>query len=187
LFCIASKLTADGKPKSGNNVFSIYNLTEVGLTCTSPRTDHGSVLADVEFTCKLEDPYISLKTIIKRSTRCQSKRVDSTHLAWESPADLEMFRSMFNQMLSGAFEKVNQILCGKTVHEFEVEKARAMFMLPKDYTATDLKKARRLMMKVYHPDVADDDVTRESQIINDAYDLLKAELEIQSRNLSNNN
>lgn len=177
LFCIASKLTTDGKPKSGNNAFSIYNLTEVGLTCTNPRTDHGNVLIDVEFTCQLADPHISFKTIIKRGVRCHTERVDSNHVTWDEPGDLAMFRSMFNQMLSGAFEKVNQMLCGKTVHEFEIEKARAIFMLPKDYSDSDLKKARRLMMKVYHPDKGEEDTTREAQIINDAYDLLKENLE----------
>ena len=50
-------------------------------------------------------------------------------------------------------------------------------MLPEDYTADDLKKPRRLMIKVYHPDKGEDDVTRECQIINEAHDLLKAELE----------
>ena len=177
LFAVASKLTPEGKPKSGNNVFSIYNLSEVGLTCTSPRAAYDNVEVNVEFTCKLEDPYISFKVPIKKGVRCHTKRVDSQYVTWDEPGDLCMFRSMFNQMLSGAFDKVNQLLCGKTVHEFEIEKARAIFMLPADYTASDLKKARRLMMKVYHPDVAGEDVTRESQIINDAHDLLKAELE----------
>jgi hypothetical protein len=182
LFCIAKSLTPDGKPKSGNNVFSIYQLTEVGLTCASPRTDHNNVLADIEFSCRLEDPYISVKTIIKKGVRCHTKRVDSEHVSWEEPSDLSMFRAMFDQMLCGAYEQVNQILCGKTVYAFELEKARAIFMLPRDYTAEDLKKARRLMMKVYHPDKADVDVTREAQIINDSYDLLKADLERREHN-----
>lgn len=177
LFAIAQALDKDGKPKSGNNVFSIYNLSDIGLTCTSPKVDHNSVLVNIEFTCQLEDPYIHIKTLIKKSVRCQTKRIDSEHIAWDEPSDLAMFRSMFNQMLSGAFEKVNQMLCGKTVHEFEIEKARAIFMLTEDYAAEELKKARRLMMKVYHPDIAKEDVTREAQIINDAYDLLKTELE----------
>jgi curved DNA-binding protein CbpA len=86
-------------------------------------------------------------------------------------------------MLTGAWEKVNQMLCGKTVYEFELEKARAIFMLPKDYTSEDLKKARRLMMKVYHPDKAGVDVTREAQIINDAHDLLKADLERRGQDI----
>lgn len=187
LFAVASKLTSEGKSKSGNNVFSVYNLSEIGITCTSPHTDHGNVLVNVELTCRLEDPYISFRVPIKKGVRCHTERVDSSHVTWDEPNDLVMFKSMFNQMLSGAFEKVNRMLCGKTVREFEMEKARAIFMLPQDYTAEDLKKARRLMMKVYHPDVAGEDVTRESQIINDAHDLLKAELEIRCFDYSKEN
>ena len=177
LFCIANSLNKDGKPKTGNNVFSIYDLSEVGVFCKSPRANHNNVLVDVEFRCTIEDPFLSFSVPIKKSVRCHTKRVDQQHVEWEEPNDLSMFRTLFNQMLSGAFEKVNAILCGKTVHEFEVEKARAIFMLTKDYTAEDLKKARRLMMKVWHPDKAQEDVTREAQIINDAHDLLRTELE----------
>ena len=177
-FCIADKLTKEGKPKSGNNVFSIYNLTEIGLVCNSPRVEHSGVVVDVEFSCHLTDPDFSIRTTIKKYAKCKYNRVDSTHVEWDEPGDLSMFRSMFNQMLSYAFEKINQMLCSKTVYEFELEKARAIFMLPENYTEVDLKKARRLMMKVYHPDKAgEDDVTREAQIINEAHDLLKSHLE----------
>lgn len=175
MFCVAKSLDKDGKPKSGNNVFSVNQLTEVGLTCTSPHVDHNQVIVNVEFTFSLSDPYISNKAIIKYSARCQTKRVDNEHLSWSEPNDLLMFKTMFNQMLSREMEKVNAMLCGKTLHEFEIEKARAIFMLEKDFTNDDLKKARRLMMKVYHPD-SGKDVTRESQIINDAFNLLKIEL-----------
>lgn len=185
LFAISnSGLTPDDKPKSGNNVFSIYNLSEVGITCTSPRADHNNVLVDVEFTCRLEDPYISIKKTIKKGIRCHTKRVDSQHVSWDEPNDLAMFKTLFNQMLSCAWEKVNQTLCGKTVYEFELEKARAIFMLPKDYTSEDLKKARRLMMKVYHPDKAGEDVTREAQIINEAYDLLRSDMERRMQDIN---
>lgn len=186
LFAICKQLDSNGKPKSGNNVFSMYNLSEVGLTCTSPRVDHNNVLVDAEFTCQLEDPYLSIKTIVKKDVRCKSKRVDSQHVSWEEPNDLEMFKTLFNQMLSGAWVKVNDMLCGKTVYEFELEKARAIFMLPENFTSADLKKARRLMMKVYHPDRAGDDVTREAQIINDAHDLLKSHLERTGQDVDKN-
>ena len=186
LFSISSQLTKDDKPKSGNNVFSIYQLSEVGLTCTSPRADHNNVLVDIEFTCRLEDPYLFIKKVIKKGVRCHTKRVDSQHVSWDEPNDLAMFKTLFNQMLSCAWEKVNQTLCGKTVYEFELEKARAIFMLPKDYTSEDLKKARRLMMKVYHPDKSGEDVTREAQIINNAYNLLKSHLEKADRDININ-
>jgi hypothetical protein len=178
LFAISDGLTKTDKPKSGNNVFSIYDLTEIGLYCTSPRTDRGNVLVDVEFKCVINSPRIAFKKIIKKGVHCKIKRVDSQHVEWEEPADMSMFRTLFNQMLTSALERINTMLCGKTVHQCELEHAKAVMMVPDNYTKEDLKKSRRLLMKVYHPDRArDDDVTRESQIINNAYDLLNAELE----------
>jgi hypothetical protein len=186
LFCIANSLTKDGKPKSGNNIFSMYDLAEVGLVCKSPRADKNNVIVDIEFSCSLENPHCHFSTIVKKGARCQTRRIDVKTVEWDEPNDLCMFRSMFNQMLSGAFEKINDFLCGKTVHEFEIEKARALFMLPEDYTADDLKKAYRLMMKVWHPDKAQEDVTREAQILNEAHALLKAELEYREYYSKNN-
>lgn len=176
VFAIAKALDDKGKPKGNANVFSIYDLTEVGLYCKSPRADHNIIVADVEFKFKLSNIMSEIKVIIKRSAKCNHKRINPQEVSWEEPHEMEMFKTLFNQMLSGAWQKVNQYLCGKTVREFEIEKARAIFMLPDDYTDADLKKARRLMMKVYHPDKGED-VTREAQIINEAFDLLKAELE----------
>lgn len=184
LFALAKQLDDNGKPKSGNNVFSMYKLSDIGLTCTSPRADHNNVLVDIEFTCQLEDPYINIKTRVKKGVRCHTQRVDSTHVSWDEPNDMAMFRTLFNNMLKGTWENVHQYLCGKTVYAFELDKARAIFMLPQDFTASDLKKARRLMMKVYHPDKAGEDVTREAQIINDAYDLLKADLERNNQDIN---
>jgi hypothetical protein len=178
LFAYGENLDSNGKPKTGNNVFSIYDLDEIALFCTNPRSDHGSVFVDVEFRCTIKDPFIAFSKIVKRKVRCDTKRVDSQHVEWEEPKDMVMFRTLFNQMLSGAFEKINAMLCGKTVHELELDHARAVLMVTESYTKEDLKKARRLLMKVYHPDKAlEENVTREAQIINSAYNLLNAELE----------
>jgi hypothetical protein len=177
LFCIANSLDKNGKPKDGNNIFAICDLTEVGLYCKSPRADRNNVLVDIEFRCTIESPRLSFSTIIKKGTRCHTKRVDSQHVEWEEPKDMSMFRTLFNQTLSSTADKINHMLFGKTVYEFEIEKARAIFMLPTGFTANDLKKARRLMMKVYHPDTSQEDITREAQIINSSYTLLMSHLE----------
>ena len=181
LFCIAQALDSSGKPKTGSNVFSMYDLTDIGLFCKSPRVVNNGVVVDVEFRCQLESLRLPISVIVKKNCKCSTKRVDAKNVEWEEPNDMAMFRTLFNRMLSGVCEKVCEVLCGKTVHAFELEKARAIFMLPKDYNLEDLKKARRLMMKVYHPDKAEDDVTREAQIINESYDLLRAELEYIER------
>ena len=176
LFAIADKLDEDGKPKTGCNVFAACDLTEIGLCSKNPRIDHNMVNIDIELTFSLENPKCTIVTCIKKGVHCKQKRVDSSHVTWEEPGDLEMFRTLFNNMLEGTVQRVNEYLCGKTVYDFELEKARALFMLTEDYTAEELKKARRLMMKVYHPDTTDVDVSREVQIINNAHLLLKEHL-----------
>ena len=182
MFAIAQSLDSNGKPKTGNNVFSVYDLQDVGLFCNSPRSDHGSVLVDVEFRCMIESLRLPISTTVKKSAKCVSKRVDSKHVEWDEPNDMAMFRSMFNRMLKTASERFDNYLRSKTVYAFELDKARSIFMLPEDYTSDDVKRARRLMFKVYHPDTnSDDDTTRESQIINNAYLLLMQDLEIRNK------
>lgn len=175
LFCIARSLTSAGKPVQGNNVFSIYDLTEVGLTCTSPRESNNMVYVDVEFKCSLADPAFSFTETIKRHCRCKSKRVDNKNVVWDAPSDLMMFQALFNQMVSGVWEKVNDILCGKAVLDFELDKARTLFMLPEGYIRDDLMLAYSRLEKVYG-NLADGD-GREMDIINKYYYLLQSQIE----------
>ena len=175
LFAISNKLNGD-KPVE-RNVFSAYDLSEVALYCKSPKVDHNQVYVDVEFSAYIEHLRIPIKVIVKKKAHCQTKRTDSTHLSWEEPGDMKMFITMFNTMLSGLWEKMKTMLCGKTIHEMEVERARALFMLPPTYTLDELKKARNMMAKVYHPDVAEFDTTEAQKTINAAFRLLKQELE----------
>lgn len=182
LFAISKEITKEGKPKIGNNVFSVYALTDIGIFCTSPRVEHNNVLVDIELRFSLEEPRFSQSVLIKKNVHCKSKRTDSKHIEWEEPSDMMMFKTLFNNMLKGAFEKVGAMLCGTTVHAFEIEKARAIFMLPEDYTFDDLKRAKKMMLKVYHPDNAGEDMTIQSQIINKSFNLLKSELESRGMN-----
>ena len=179
LFAIAKSLDKDGKPKDSRNIFSIYRMSEVGLYCTSPKADNGNVILDIEFSCKLEDPKVEFKHIVKKAAKCAAKRVDQNHVTWEEPNDLAMFRNLFNQMLSGMHENVNRMLHGKTLYQFDIEKNRALFMLSEDYTMDELTAAFHKMMEVWQPDGEAE--TAESVILKKAYYALVAELEYQER------
>lgn len=180
LFAVSKKLK-DDKPIT-RDVFSALDLSEVALYCKSPRVDNHVVYVDVEFMCRIEPLGLNIKQIVKRKVRCEHKRVDSAHVEWDVPGDLQVFREMFNTMLSGLWQKMNTMLCGTTVQDLELEKARALFMLHEDYTMDELKKARNLLMKVYHPDVAGvADTTEASQIINRSFVLLKNNLQLRDK------
>jgi hypothetical protein len=137
--------------------------------------DHNQVYVDVEFAAEITPLRLPIKTIIKKHVHCATKREDSKHLSWEEPGDMKMFITMFNTMLSETWQKLNKMLCGQTIHEMEVEKARNLFMLRENYTIEELKKARNMMAKVFHPDVAEFDTTEAAKIINHSFRLLKAE------------
>lgn len=184
LFAISQKLN-DDKP-ADRCVFSAYDLSEVAIYATSPKVDHGQVYVDVEFKARIENLRLPIKVIIKKKVHCQTKRTDPEHVTWEDPSDMSMFITLFNTMLSGLWENINRKLCGQTVHELEIEKARNLFMLPENYTMEELKKARNMMMKVYHPDVAEFDTTAASKIINNSFKLLKNELELDSASRKEN-
>lgn len=179
LFCIAKGLNDNGKPKSGNNIFSIFDLDEVGLYCKNPRSDHNNVLVDIEFMCRLENPSLSFKTVVKKGVRCSTKRINPQQVEWFEPHDLEVFRALFNSMLKGGQAKIQDLLCGKTVYAFELEKARSVFMLPEDFDVEDLDRAMVNMLKVYQPEQPEEfeDLSREGKILYQHYYLLKAHLE----------
>lgn len=171
LFCIANSLTADGKPKKGNNVFSVYDLLEVGLTCTSPRETNNIVYVDVEFQCSLTVPFLSFSQIIKRKCKCKSKRIDTKNFTWEQPGDFLMFQELFNQSIFGAWEKVNRVLCGQTTYEHKLELARAVFMLSNGFTQDDVNCSYKRLKKVYDTD------NKEIEILNQYYCFLLSYLE----------
>ena len=177
MFAIAKKIDKRGKPIDSFNIFSIYDLDDIGISCDKLSARDNSLYTSVEMTFEILKPRMRTKVTIKKRAKCKYKQVDSSHIEWTEPKELTFFRSILYQMLSGSFDRLKGLLVGKTLHDWDVEKARTVFMLDDDYTEQDLKKARRLLMKAYHPDVAEEDTSREVTIINDMYDLLKMELE----------
>ena len=177
LFAIAKKLDKRGKPIDSFNIFSIYDLDDIGISCDKLSASDHNLYTSVEMTFEILKPHMRVKTQIKKRAKCKYKQVDSSHIEWTEPKELTFFRSILYQMLSGSFDRLKGLLAGKTLHDWDVEKARTVFMLDDDYSEQDLKKARRMLMKVYDPDVAEEDTSRDVTIINDMYDLLKMELE----------
>ena len=98
-------------------------------------------------------------------------------LEWQEPADLTMFRNMFNQMLENARKKYdetcrNTLICKADIDYF---KAKSLFMVEDDYDEEEIKIIRKKMMKIYHPDNGETD-TKKSETINRYYDILMERL-----------
>ena len=98
LFAIAEKLDEDGKPKNSWNIFDSCDLVDIGIYNKNPRVDHNVVNIDVELKFELENPKCQIATVIKKAAHCKQKRIDESHVTWDDPGDLEIFKNMFNNM-----------------------------------------------------------------------------------------
>ena len=176
LFAISKRMKGD-KPEY-KNVFSIYDLEEIGLYCKSPTADHGNVFVDVEFSCKLKMPDISIKEVVKKRCKCTTKRINSKEVEWQPPQDMEMFKTMFNYMLSGAFEKINKMLCGKSLKAIEIDRAAALFMIDDSYTLEYLDEVRMILLRAF--DTGEKGCEHFINKINESYEILR-------KNINRNN
>ena len=166
------------KENSGSYIFDAIDMTEGNILCTNPKVNSSNIVyADVEFYYKMESPHIELRVTINKNRRCQSKKVSGNSLEWQEPADLTMFRNMFNQMLENARKKYdetcrNTLICKADIDYF---KAKSLFMVEDDYDEEEIKIIRKKMMKIYHPDNGETD-TKKSETINRYYDILMERL-----------
>lgn len=166
------------KENSGSYIFDAIDMTEGNILCTNPKVNSSNIVyADVEFYYKMESPHIELRVTINKNRRCQSKKVSGNSLEWQEPADLTMFRNMFNQMLENARKKYdetcrNTLICKADIDYFE---AKSLFMVEDDYDEEEIKIIRKKMMKIYHPDNGETD-TKKSETINRYYDILMERL-----------
>lgn len=172
LFCIARSLNAEGKPSKGNNVFAMSDLTEIGLTCGSPRETKLGVFVDVELQCAFAEMDFIFKKIVKRNCKCKSKPGEGKRMVWEEPGDLVMFQSMLQQVVTNTWERVNQMLCGRALLGLELDKARAVFMLPENYSIEDLEESYCRLRGVFE----NPDLSREKEILERYYFLLRSRL-----------
>lgn len=150
-------------------VFDCLELDEMGIYCVKPSADrNNSVYCDVEFGCKFQNSNIKLRVELKNHVNCHSHRKDSTHLEWEEPGDLSLFRNMFMQMYDDARAKYNRNVSNNLISKQDIEllKAEALFMISGTYSDTELEEKKTKLLSIYSTD-------EEQQQVNKAYMLLK--------------
>lgn len=169
------------KEKNKVFIFNAIDIKEVGFVCTDVKADqYNKVKCNVEFKCILEHPNIEIKKIIKRNVTCYSKKADSTHISWEIPSDLEMFKVLFNSTIENAYQKYvkqESLKNSMSKHDIDVIKAKALFIIGDDYDLDILKKQRDRLLKVFHPDNTDIEDGRYAKKINYYYNILSEDLE----------
>lgn len=150
-------------------VFDCLELEEIGIYCTKPSADrNNSVYCDVEFSCKFYNSGIKFRVELKNHVSCRSHKKDSTHLEWEEPGDLSLFRNMFMQMYEAARIKYNRNVSNNLISKQDIEllKAEALFMISGTYSDTELEAKKEKLLSIFLSE-------EEQRQVNRAYTLLK--------------
>ena len=169
MYCV-TRSNKSGKPTKFDEIHYINELKRVGLYCTNVRnvgTTTNDVRCDVKFmavTNKADRVYD-----IKTNIRCNYK-VNGKSLDWEEPADFQVFRSIFDNLIKQTYSSWNDMCNG--LHSKNYDKAYGILFLDEDATKDDIKKRRNQLVKIFHPDngkYGDIEIVRQ---INDAYEIL---------------
>lgn len=114
-----------------------------------------------------------LATNVKASAK---KKLFGTKIAFENPDGMDDFIAQFQVAWLLSQEEVDADIGGSATPNTELQQAMSLFMFDSldDLTIEDLKLQRNRLMKVFHPDVANEGDTHFAQKINKAYDVLKA-------------
>lgn len=149
-------------------IFNCLDLDEIGLYCTKPSADrNNSVHCDVEFACKFRSSTLSIRTTLKSHVNCRSHKKDGTHLEWDEPGDLSLFRNMFMQMYDSARNKYNRSVNNNLISKQDIDrlKAEALFLIDGQYSDRELDEKRNLLLSVFKDE-------KERNKINYAYSIL---------------
>ena len=124
-----------------NNIFSLADLTDIRLTCTSPASrSPGKVSVNVEVSFSLQRSGINHREIIARNLECKTKRYDETHVTWEEPAKLGMFRTILCGAIDNTMKKAARTFIGRELMNYQIITARTVFLLPEGYSREDVEE-----------------------------------------------
>ena len=174
LFAISDKLDSNSYPVNTNDIFNVLMLQDIALYCTNPAvSSKNRVVCDVEFQCTFATPPFHIKLSVKKKIPCRQIPVDQTHVNWDEPGDLLMFKSIFNQMIKTAREKYTeqyqqQLLKPGDIARF---KAETLFMLPDGYTMKDIDQQWNTLSAAFRADIGRNHECL--HVINEAYHVLR--------------
>lgn len=174
LFAISDKLDKNNRPVSTTDVFQVLLLQDIALYCTNPAvSSKNRVVCDVEFQCSFATPPFHIKLSVKKKIPCRQIPVDQTHVNWDEPGDLLMFKSIFNQMLKTAREKYTEQYQQRLLKPEDMArfKAETLFMLPDGYTMEDVNQQWNTLSAAFRADIGRNHECL--KVINDAYHVLR--------------
>ena len=159
----------------------LEEIDGIGLYCKSPTANKKGVFCDIEFSIKIDSVGIDKAFTVKKRAACPSKRKDATHLVWDEPGTLSVFRNIIQGMIDGRTRLLSesQKAILRSERDMATVRAMALFMVEDGYTREDLKHRRNALLKAFHPDVSDLDGTASAsctRAITESYKILEKRL-----------
>lgn len=139
------------------------------------------VEGDVLLQIEVRQPYFKFEAKLAKDVKAKAKKeLFGAKVTYENPKGMDAFLAVFIgawticQDDGSGYESADQ--------PTELQQAMALFMLDSmdGVTLNDLKAHRNRMIKAFHPDKGGTDGTRYAQKINNAYEVLKLNVEKNS-------
>ncbi len=180
---IAYSRSGADSPEQKNNVFCIRDLKDISITLSTPVVVHENIYCDILLTVVAERPVnITFTRVIRHRVPCRYERVDSSMVKFREPPEILIIRNMLIQMLSDNVTELKNLfqeqqLYQQNIRHSEVHDAEILLMLDAGYTADDVKRNYRMLIKAFHPDRNNEIDDSYAQKLNYAYEILKKEFQ----------
>lgn len=136
-----------------------------------------SIIGDIWLHLELIQPDMTISCIIKPNCKTHCWYDNERNICWELPHSVLETREKINAMIDNfladkeeRFLQTKQQIMLDQSDQVELEQAKAAFFLSDNYTKTEVKKQRALLLKTFHPDEGGTDAY--AQKINQYYDVL---------------
>lgn len=181
-FLISQKENKNGEPLDFGEIFKVEDLTGVALYVSNIKNigtnGVNKIVCDITF--KVQTAKVANQYTISKQQNC-SYKVNGTKIEWDEPADFQVFRSTFDNMLKREHEiwlrrltdmsDIKEIV-GKSGVNASWAKG-VLFFAPEDEPSSDeLKEHRAKLLKIFHPDNAKTGDTVITRAITTAFDML---------------
>lgn len=141
------------------------------------------VEGDVLFQLEMNTPYFKYEDKLAKDVKAKAKKeLFGSKVTFENPKGMDDFIGAFTFAWATCVDDSPNDQSAQQTPASELQQAMALFMLDslEGVTLADLKAHRNRMIKVFHPDKGGEGDTRYAQKINNAYEVLKNYVEVNT-------
>lgn len=155
--------------------FDMLNLKEISMSMDVKESSREQVLVSVKASLTFHDLSAELINVPVCDDFCFVETITGNNITFSLPYKAKIMLSeiiRINRELIDA--KIFQMKVDVS-EEAELQRAKGLFMIRRDYTESEIKKTRNKLIKAFHPDEGED-LDEKAKEITKAYDLLKKNL-----------